>query len=848
MPSVWRRKLTFPSKGEAQSEGRRSVAALSSDSSVTTLSDCLNPCHLLVKETCASPSRGPAPVPLVMGRPTMTSGVTSSDCSKKRKRLAARPSDGELAAQDHRPLGHDESRPGPSGSEQSGVLSSHTSTATLVCDSGDPGGSGDAGCVVVLPVLDPCGWCGTLVESASEFEDRLARAHGVGLIRWACRNCGRVRSNRHQIACHLPKCRGSVAVDSFRCERCPRAFKSARGLSLHKLRAHTAVYLAERSERGGRGPRVAVPSQRMPDEVNKGAHSCRNMPSVPGLVATDSGAGEKGGRKRSKCRPPRVAVRKSGRLSQKTVTESTRIKEYWATPATPPVPQQTVKGALFEILKAAVEGKSGESDEVPITEDDCCQGAIMSASSTLLREGIGERLQRWIAAIGGTPLGPIERVDLLVNYALPRVIFEANHCIVSDQVLTGVDAHIKQAVEFDRWANLNSQGRGIRLFEADKQARRRSFAKLISRRTLLYSLDVLKPCPSQREPRYPVDRDHRGSYECVRQKQLQGQPGPQPPPVQVESSDDDQQPPPQQWQQQEPDGSSSSGSLTSSSSSSEQENHQQEPQSEVHLIVSSDEEQPPQQQQPEQQTRGSAAAKRKLPFSMASPAEATTSENKAVREIKSKKRLSVQPPQKKRRRSSQFKASRSKIPPKYSRVSLQKIPIVFKELKKLYRDIGRTVLGHQGHRTGLPPENGVEIWDSADLPGARGVLVFTQWLRLRNRSVPLNNFLFTSLGRAEAKDLVRYVYQACTEMGLPGSPSLLDLRTAVSTYNFETNDYEMRKNLSSFMCHSAQTHQRFYALHETVQRAKQMRDMFVLLIHPRPPPLLRPPTLQLRAE
>ncbi|XP_049920234.1 adenylate cyclase, terminal-differentiation specific-like [Epinephelus moara] len=131
-------------------------------------------------------------------------------------------------------------------------------------------------------------------------------------------------------------------------------------------------------------------------------------------------------------------------------------------------------------------------------------------------------------------------------------------------------------------------------------------------------------------------------------KQLQGQPGPQPPPLQVESSDDDQQPAPQQWQQQEPDGSSSSGSLTSSSSSSEEENHQQEPQSEVHLIVSLDEEQPPQQQQPEQQqqppppsqqqqpeqqqqqpeqteqpqqTRGSAAAKRKLPFSMASPSE-----------------------------------------------------------------------------------------------------------------------------------------------------------------------------------------------------------------------------------
>ncbi|KAL7369984.1 hypothetical protein ABVT39_015296 [Epinephelus coioides] len=289
-------------------------------------------------------------------------------------------------------------------------------------------------------------------------------------------------------------------------------------------------------------------------------------------------------------------------------------------------------------------------------------------------------------------------------------------------------------------------------------------------------------------------------------KQLQGQPGPQSPPLQVKSSDDDQQPPPQQWQQQEPDGSSSSGSLTSSSSSSEEENHQQEPQSEVHLMVSSDEEQPLQQQQPEQQTRGSAAAKRKLPFCMASPAEVTTSENKAAREIKSKKRLSVQPPQKKRAfglapttiimyvdQAISFTEYLRDIAPKYSRVSLQKITIVFKALKKLYRDIGRTVLGHQF----LVKQNKEQrLVAKADLAKCQA---FTPW-------------------------------------------------TAVSTYNFETNDDEMRKNLSSFMCHSAQTHQRFYALHETVQRAKQMRDMFVLLIHPRPPPLLRPPTLLLRAE
>nr|XP_033502059.1 uncharacterized protein LOC117269257 [Epinephelus lanceolatus] len=106
---------------------------------------------------------------------------------------------------------------------------------------------------------------------------------------------------------------------------------------------------------------------------------------------------------------------------------------------------------------------------------------------------------------------------------------------------------------------------------------------------------------------------------------------------------------------------------------------------------------------------------------------------------------------------------------------------------------------------------------------------FTRRLRLRTRCVALNNYFFTSLGRAEAKDLVRYVRQAWSEMGLPGSPSLLDFRTAVSTYNFEQNDNEMRKKLSQFMCHSQQTQERFYALHKTVQRAKEIRNMFVWL-------------------
>ena len=57
-----------------------------------------------------------------------------------------------------------------------------------------------------------------------------------------------------------------------------------------------------------------------------------------------------------------------------------------------------------------------------------------------------------------------------------------------------------------------------------------------------------------------------------------------------------------------------------------------------------------------------------------------------------------------------------------------------------------------------------------------------EWLRLRLRSLPNNAYFFTSFGRGEPKDLIKYFRRAWGEMGLPGSPSLMDIRWAVATY------------------------------------------------------------------
>ncbi|TKS65907.1 Proteoglycan 4 [Collichthys lucidus] len=254
-------------------------------------------------------------------------------------------------------------------------------------------------------------------------------------------------------------------------------------------------------------------------------------------------------------------------------------------------------------------------------------------------------------------------------------------------------------------------------------------------------------------------------------------------------------------------------------------------------------------------------------------------------------------------------------PPKHSRVTGGQTTLVTRELRKLHRDLGRTVLGHQalvkqgkglkliaredlarcqalarakmpsllediekaaprdprtryrfygylaayltsiyGHRTGVLTRMRVKEVKEAIGDDERGYLInvmehktvrkfgtaqlylnaeehawFRTWLRLRSRAVPKNPYFFSSLGRGEAKDLVRYFRMAWAEMGLKGAPSFMDIRTAVSTYNFESNDKEVRHNLSSFMCHSASTQERFYALHKNLKRAKQIRDLFVCL-------------------
>lgn len=393
MSPSWRRTLALPSKGEGHGEVSGSATDPSPGPGVASVSDCLYPGHLLAQEMSVSSSRGPVLGLPVAGLPTMTSGAKGHGDPEEHTRFSARFSDGQPAVWEQRPVGLDESMPGVSGSGHLGVLSPQGPSVGLVRESGDPGGSGVASFVVRLPDLDPCGTCGTRVGTPAEMAEHLRRAHGVVSILWACRECGLTRSNRHRISCHLPKCRGPVARGSFPCEHCPRAFLSARGRSQHMLRAHAAAYHGERLARGGGDRRGPGSRPRRPEEVNKPTPRRRAIPSarLGGVVVTDPGVGGHGGLGRSKCRLPRRAVRKRGRVGQLKVSEGDRLREVLVTPSTPPTPQRTVKDALLEVLHAVEEGRADYGAGIPVTEGDCSQEAIASASSNMARK-IGRKV------------------------------------------------------------------------------------------------------------------------------------------------------------------------------------------------------------------------------------------------------------------------------------------------------------------------------------------------------------------------------------------------------------------------------------------------------------------------
>ncbi|KAF4803297.1 hypothetical protein TURU_017292 [Turdus rufiventris] len=66
--------------------------------------------------------------------------------------------------------------------------------------------------------------------------------------------------------------------------------------------------------------------------------------------------------------------------------------------------------------------------------------------------GISEKLEKWLHRIGTTPLKPLQKVEILRTYTIPRIIYLSDHTEVRSGSLDSLDLKIRSAVK--EWLHL----------------------------------------------------------------------------------------------------------------------------------------------------------------------------------------------------------------------------------------------------------------------------------------------------------------------------------------------------------------------------------------------------------
>ncbi|KAK2808702.1 hypothetical protein Q5P01_000621, partial [Channa striata] len=75
---------------------------------------------------------------------------------------------------------------------------------------------------------------------------------------------------------------------------------------------------------------------------------------------------------------------------------------------------------------------------------------------------------------------------------------------------------------------------------------------------------------------------------------------------------------------------------------------------------------------------------------------------------------------------------------------------------------------------------------------------FQTWLEIRQTCFPTGKNVFFTPGRGPPKNLVKYMQAAWADMGLPGKPTFIDLRTAVSAHAKNVHSAEQSREMRSF--------------------------------------------------
>ncbi|MEQ2272070.1 hypothetical protein XENORESO_014197 [Xenotaenia resolanae] len=73
--------------------------------------------------------------------------------------------------------------------------------------------------------------------------------------------------------------------------------------------------------------------------------------------------------------------------------------------------------------------------------------------------------------------------------------------------------------------------------------------------------------------------------------------------------------------------------------------------------------------------------------------------------------------------------------------------------------------------------------------------------------------------------MVEYLQLVWTEMGLPGRPTFIDIRSAVATHAKNFHPPEIRSRLSSVMCHDTATADKFYVRHLDMEQSLEIRRL-----------------------
>lgn len=101
-----------------------------------------------------------------------------------------------------------------------------------------------------------------------------------------------------------------------------------------------------------------------------------------------------------------------------------------------------------------------------------------------------------------------------------------------------------------------------------------------------------------------------------------------------------------------------------------------------------------------------------------------------------------------------------------------------------------------------------------------------KWLELRERLRPKTNLVFFCSNEGYVKNLVKYLQLAWSEMGLPGRPTFIDIRSAVATHAKAFHSEEVRRKLSAVMCHNTTTADKFYVQALKSLESAELRQQF----------------------